>query len=153
VEDALEEARSVNELLARTCAALVRELGADACGLSRVIGDVLVQVAEEPGPLPTLQLGRGYLVSDYPLTRHVLERRLPIGVVLGSGEDAMEEQVLEELGLGSVLMLPMVVDDVAWALVEVYRRARRRFEAAEMEQGAALAARAAATFQRLGAGA
>src|SRR5207248_2980492 len=59
---------------------LVAQLHADACSISRVIGDVLIMVAEHVHDGTTLQLGQGYLVPDYPQTAEVLATGAPRGL-------------------------------------------------------------------------
>ena len=110
------------DLLEETSRALVAALDSDACAISRAIGDVLLLVTEAVPPGRTLQLGQGYLVSEYPETAAVLERREPRTACIGVGEvDAAEESVLRTLGYQSLLMLPLVLRGKTWGLVEVYR--------------------------------
>ena len=52
-------------------------LDADACVISRVVGDVLIVVASAVTDGVTLQFGQGFLVSDYPVTMRVLADELP----------------------------------------------------------------------------
>ncbi len=44
---------------------LIDRLEADACALSRVIGDVLILVAERVPDGTTLLQGQGYLISEF----------------------------------------------------------------------------------------
>src|SRR5260221_158591 len=79
---------------------------ADASAVSRVIGDVLIMVAECAPEGRTLQMGQGYLVPDYPATQAVLVTGTPLVLTLGeAGVDAEEARVLGELGFASLLML------------------------------------------------
>ena len=48
-----------------------------ACAISRVVGDVLIQVAEHSRDGRTLVLGHGYLISDFPLTESALRQDEP----------------------------------------------------------------------------
>lgn len=106
------------------CALLVEELRADACAISRVLGDVLIQVAEHVPDGGTLALGQGYLASDFPLTLEVLHHAEPRRVWTEDPDaDADEVRLLRVLGHEGLLMLPLLVDGGVWALVEVYRRA------------------------------
>jgi GAF domain-containing protein len=101
---------------------LVEALEADGCAISRALGDVLLLVTERVPRGETLQLEQGYLVSDYPDTRHVLERGEPRTACLGDPElDPGEERVLLQLGYASLLMLPLELKGEIWGLVEVYR--------------------------------
>ena len=54
--------------------------------------------------------------------------------------DSAEEDLLRTLGYGALLMLPLVIDDEVWGLVEVYRVEPRAFSADEMRRAATLLA-------------
>jgi GAF domain-containing protein len=102
---------------------LLDRLDADACAISRVIGDVLIVVAHVELPGVELAFGQGYLVSDYPVTKRVLETGEPAGLtVADDGVDDAEARVLRELGFGALLMLPFDLGGERWGLIEVYRR-------------------------------
>jgi len=129
----------LGEALDATARALVDQLDADACGISRVIGDVLITVAEHAPDGHVLQLGMGYLVADFPETRRVIDRREPRAVCVGDPDaDPAEERVLRELGLNALLMLPLVLRGEPWGLVEVYREAARPFGAVEIRAATAI---------------
>src|SRR5919197_5728084 len=122
VEAALRSAATVPELM-RTAARIASEqLAGDGCAISRILGDVLIELAEFAGTRKTLYLGHGYLVSDYPLTREAIERR-EARTVYAPDPDADEAEValLGELGFTSLLMVPICAADVVWGLAEVYR--------------------------------
>lgn len=108
------------------CVQLVDELAADACVVSRALGDVLIQVAEHVCDGGTLVTGQGYLASDFPLTLEVLERREPRTVSTDDpAADADEVRLLGVLGYDALLMVPLLVEGELWGLVEVYGRGRR----------------------------
>jgi hypothetical protein len=112
------------------CARLVDELAADACVVSRALGDVLIQVAEHVRDGGTLLLGQGHLASDYPLTVEVLERHRPRTVSTSDPDaDSAEVGLLRVLGYDALLMLPLLADGERWGLVEVYARGRAFGEA------------------------
>lgn len=112
---------------------LVDQLDADACAISRVIGDVLILVAERVPEGGTLQQGQGYLVSDFPQTADVLRSREPRALTLDDADiDSAEASVLREHGFGSLAMLPLELNGNAWGLVEVYRIERRPFSEADI---------------------
>jgi GAF domain-containing protein len=116
------------DLLSATAAELVERLEADACAISRVIGDVLILVAESAPAGSTLQLGQGYLVPDYPRTQEVIATRAPYTLTLDDDVvDPAEAEVLRELGFTSLLMLPLDLGSDRWGLVEVYRSAPQPF--------------------------
>ena len=109
--------------LASLCALLVDDLRADACAISRVLGDVLIQIAEHVPDGGTLNTGQGYLASDFPLTVEVLRDAVSRRVWTQDPQaDPEEVRLLRQLGYDGLLMLPLVMQDGVWALVEVYRR-------------------------------
>ena len=116
------------DALSRTATDLVAELCADACAISRVVGDLLIMVAEHVPAGGTLQLGQGYLVTEYPETRRVLDERLPATVLLGdTAADAAEAELMRGLGYEALLMLPLELRGEVWGLVEIYRTESRPF--------------------------
>jgi GAF domain-containing protein len=114
---------------------LVERVDADACAISRVIGDVLILIVERvPEGWSSLQSGQGYLVSDYPLTAEVLGTRRPQGLTLDDPDvDEAEATILREQGFGGLVMAPLELNGAVWGLVEVYRIDRRPFSAADIE--------------------
>ena len=118
---------------------LVARTAADACVLSRVVGDVLI-IARTLSADALLDLGQGFLVSDFPATVRVLESGEPAALTLADEHvDEKEAELLRELGFSTLLMLPFDVAGERWGLAELYRRDVRPFAAAEID-----AARAAA---------
>ena len=119
----------VPELLRATCRELVDLVGADACVLSRVIGELLIEVAYHSTAGQNLGLGHGYLLPDYPLTQQVIERREACAVsLLDAAPDPDEAELLRELDFESLLMLPLEADGECWGLVELYAARGRRFD-------------------------
>jgi GAF domain-containing protein len=150
--DAVDGATSVPGVLGATCRALVDALGAEACALSRLVGEVLVQIEEVVQPGRSLIIGQGYVVSDYPLTREVLEQRVARAVSARDPDaDEAEVALLAELGYESLLMLPLVVAGSPWALVEVYDSGERRFGDDDAELAGRVVARAGERLAELGA--
>ena len=114
---------------------LVAQLHADACSISRVIGDVLIMVAEHVHDGTTLQLGQGYLVPDYPQTAEVLATGAPRALTLDDPDvDQGEAAILRDLGFGALVMLPLELNGEPWGLVEVYRRGTRPFTRDEVRR-------------------
>ena len=112
----------LRDLLAATARDLVAGLDADACTVSRVIGDVLILVTEQAPEGKTLLMGQGYLVPDYPQTQVVLSSGRPRALTLADEDvDPAEASVLHEVGFASLLMLPLEIGGATWGLVEVYR--------------------------------
>ena len=127
------------DVLGAAADALVDELDADACAISRVIGDVLILVTERVQAGSTLQSGQGYLVPDYPQTGEVLETRVPRTLTLDDPDvDAGEAAILRALGYGSLMMLPLEINESTWGLVEVYRMDRRPFTSADVARAVEL---------------
>jgi GAF domain-containing protein len=127
------------DVLGAAADALVDELDADACAISRVIGDVLILVTERVQEGSTLQSGQGYLVPDYPQTSQVLETREPRTLTLDDPDvDAGEAAILRGLGYGSLVMLPLEINGSTWGLVEVYRLDRRPFTGADVARAVEL---------------
>jgi GAF domain-containing protein len=121
------------DALTQLAHSLVEALDADACAISRALGDVLIFVTQVSRDGRNLALGQGYLVSDYPETQVVLDRREPRTVCLDEpGTDPGEQQVLEDLGYTALLMLPLELNGETWGLVEVYREEPRPFDAVEI---------------------
>src|SRR5205085_2657632 len=98
----------------------------DASAISRVVGDVLIQVAERARDERTLVLGHGYLISDFPLTEAALRHDEPHCVsLLDPDPDPREASLLRELKLDSLLMLPLMGPAGGWGLAEIYVTGRR----------------------------
>ena len=145
----LHAAKSVAELLGLTAESFVRVLDAPACTISRVIGDLLVDLVQHQRDGKPHRLGHGYLISDYPVTRSVIESREPRTVYTGDADaDESETRLLAELGFDSLLMLAIESKDTAWGLVEVYGNGRR-FDAPDVDHARALAAEAGNVLERL----
>jgi putative nucleotidyltransferase with HDIG domain len=107
-------------------------LRATACAVSRVVEGALVDAASFAHAPWSLDTGGMFLLDDYPLTRHVLERDVPNAVSLSDDEvDESEAFVLRKLGMHAVLMLPLHVRGRPWGLVEVYDARERSFDAAD----------------------
>jgi GAF domain-containing protein len=153
VADAARQLRastSVAELLGVTARAFVEVLNAPACTISRVIGDLLVDLVQHQREGKPDRLGHGYLISDYPLTRAVIESREPRSVYARDPDaDPAETSLLRELGFDSLLMLPLEAEDTAWGLVEVYGDGRR-FDAGDVERARVLAAEVEGVLEQLG---
>ena len=97
-----------------------------ACAISRVVGDVLIQVAEHAQDGRTLVLGHGYLISDFPLTESALRWDQPKLVsLLDPDPDPREGALLGELELDSLLMIPLPGPTGPWGLAEIYVNGRR----------------------------
>jgi GAF domain-containing protein len=133
----LSSETTVSGLLNAACEDLATTLDATGCSVSRTVGDLLVELGQfmrtgEPLPLAL------YLVSDYPLTRVVLDEGEPKVVSRADPDaDPAEAELLERLGFESLLMLPLRSRRDTWGLVEVYRDGRA-FGATEVQAATAL---------------
>jgi GAF domain-containing protein len=129
----------VLDMLSALAETLVVELDADACAISRVIGDVLILVAEQVPGGGTLQLGQGYLVSEFPQTANVLANGVPRALTIDDPDvDDGEAGVLRELGYRTLLMLRLELNGATWGLVEVYRLDTRPFAADDVSRASEL---------------
>ena len=129
----------LHEVLSALADSLVADLDADACAVSRVIGDVLILVAECVPSGATLQLGQGYLVPDFPQTAEVLATGIPRALTVDDADvDDGEARILRELGYRSLLMLPLELNGSTWGLIEVYRTETRPFSEDEIRRAAEL---------------
>lgn len=122
---ALREQTTLPGLLHTATRELVDVVDGVACAISRRVGDVLIQVAEHARDGRTLVLGHGYLISDFPLTQRVLDADEPaLCSLLDESCEPSEAELLKELGLDSLLMLPLAVSSGPWGLAEVYVNGR-----------------------------
>jgi GAF domain-containing protein len=141
---------AVPGLLAATARTFVELLDAPACTISRVIGDLLVDLIQHRQSGNPDRLGHGYLISDYPLTRTVVEEREPRTVFLGDpAADPAEAGLLRELGFDSLLMVAIAGEDGAWGLIEVYGEEGRRFSEEEVALARRLADEVSDALSRL----
>lgn len=112
---------AVPQLLSGTARRLVERLdGATACLVSRVIGDLLVDLTQH-STSGRIEAGQEYLVSDFPLIRQVIESGEPEVVLLSDPDaDPAEADLLRRIGFESLLMLPLETNGSSWGLLEVY---------------------------------
>jgi GAF domain-containing protein len=141
---------TVPGLLGATARAYVELLDASACTISRVIGDLLVDLFQYDKSGKPNRLGHGYLIPDYPLTRAVIEDGQARTVSRDDSDaDPNEAKLLQELGFDALLMVAIEAEDGAWGLVEVYGEKGRRFNAAEIELAQGLAGEVGEILKKL----
>ena len=137
--ETLEREATVPAVLKTSCVLLTKDLEAHACNLSRVVGQLLVDLCEHSFDGRRIQLGRGYLLPDFPLTQEVIERREPRIVSLFDADvDESEAELLRDLRFDSLLMIPLIVDEDDWGLFEVYREGEHLFTAEHVARATAI---------------
>ena len=135
----LEREATVPGVLKTSCVLLTNELEAHACNLSRVVGQLLVDLCEHSRDGRRIQLGRGYLLPDFPLTQEVIEHCEPrIVSLLDEDVDQSEAALLRDLKFDSLAMLPFVVDESCWGLFEVYREGPTAFTADDVARATSI---------------
>jgi hypothetical protein len=123
--EALRAQTSLPGLLHTATREFVDVVDGVACAISRIVGNVLIQVAEHARDGRTLVLGHGYLISDFPLTQDVLEQEAPaVCSLLDDDCDPSEAELLRELQLDSLLMIPLPSAAGNWGLAEIYVNGR-----------------------------
>ena len=116
----IEGEASVSRVLHVACGELVELFDARFASVSRVIGDLLVELSgyRRSGEVHPLEL---FLVTDYPLTQEVILNGEPRVVRRADPRaDSAEAALLERLGFDSLLMLPLRSHGQSWGLVEIY---------------------------------
>ena len=122
---ALSRESTVRGLLETTCRELTETLDASACLISRIVGDLLVSLAEFSRGERAPGIGHEYLISDYPLTNEVIAGGEPRVVsLLDDAPEPTEAELLEKLGFESLLMVCLPSGGDCWGLVEVYAEGR-----------------------------
>ena len=136
----LRAEKTVAGLLGATARVFVDVLDVPACTISRVIGDLLVDLIQHRQAGKPDRLGHGYLISDYPLTRTVIEERQPRTVFRDDPDaDPNEVRLLQELGFDALLMVAIESEQGVWGLVEIYGEQGRRFTDEEVALAGGLA--------------
>ena len=146
---ALDQEQTVRGLLETACRELVNTLNAKACAISRVVGDLLIALAEFSQAKDPLELGHEYLISDYPMTLEVVQRGRARAVsLLEDSPEPNEAALLEKLGFESLLMVCLPVGGGCWGLVEVYADGQR-FDESQAELAEQIAAAAGRRLDHL----
>ncbi len=145
----MKREQTANGLLRKTAGELVALFDACECIVSRVIGDLLLEVAQSSAGEETRSAGHGYLLSDYPLTQEAIDASEPRLVsLLDKDPDPKEAELLKELKFDSLLMLPMEALGSCWGLVEVYANGRH-FSQEEAKVAETLVERAGQLLEEL----
>ncbi len=147
---ALDGAATTPSLLAALAEAMTELIGAEACLISRAIGEMLVDLVEHSATGRPLPGGHGYLISDFPQTQQILKDGTSAVVsVQDPAADAREVALLRQLGFSSVLMVPIVMGQDTWGLAEVY--GSRPFTDDDVARVQPLLARVGELISKLGA--
>ncbi len=113
-------------------------LGGDDAAVSRVVpGEGCVEDISRHG---WSRPGERYYLRDYPATEYVLRTRTAGQVVAGDpASDPSEVALLEQSGMGAVLMVPLVFGGRDVGLLELYRRLAVPWSSGEIERAQLLA--------------
>ena len=107
-------------------------LGAEAALVSQLEEGLLREIADYARAERQVARGLSYYLADYPATEAVLERGVPWGISSDDPRaDPAEVFVLREMQMESVLLVPLVVGDEPWGLIEIYDSRPRAFSASE----------------------
>ena len=146
---ALAQEQTIRGLLGTACREAVDLFDATACAISRVIGDLLVGLDEHTTSGRPLAHGHEYLISDFPLTRVVVESGEPRWISrLDQDADVDEAALLAKLGFESLLMVCLPTSDACWGLLELYNE-QGRFDAERAELATRYAVRVGELLERL----
>jgi hypothetical protein len=146
---ALAKEQTIRGLLGSACREAVGLFDATACAISRVIGDLLVGLDEHTISGRPLAHGHEYLISDFPLTREVVNSGDPRWISrLDADADENEAALLAKLGFESLLMVCLPTSDSCWGLLEVFAE-HGRFDAERAELAARYATRIGELLERL----
>src|SRR4051794_26403778 len=145
----MEAETTIRGLLGTACREGVELLDATACAISRVIGDLLVGLDEYTVSGRPLAHGHEYLISDFPLTREVVDGGDPRWISrLDADADEHEAALLSKLGFESLLMACLPTSDSCWGLLELFAE-HGRFDAERAELAARYAERIGELLERL----
>jgi putative nucleotidyltransferase with HDIG domain len=107
-------------------------LNAEACLVSQLEGGLLREVADYARSERQVARGLSYYLADYPATAAVLESRVPCSISADDpGADSAEVFVLREMEMQAVLLVPVVVENRPWGLIEIYDSRTRAFRGPE----------------------
>jgi diguanylate cyclase (GGDEF)-like protein len=149
---AIWDESTVEGVLERLSKAIAFVVGATATNISKVDGPRLTDTAKHA--LRNVDLGEdvAYVISEFPVTERVLETLTTKSIsFLDDDLDRAEAFVLRALQMNSALLVPIVVDGVAWGLVEIYDMRLRRYDADETAVATFLVGQAARRIEALGA--
>jgi putative nucleotidyltransferase with HDIG domain len=107
-------------------------LNGEASLVSQLEDGLLREVADYSCSEQQVARGLSYYLADYPTTAAVLESGVPCSISADdAGADPAELFVLREMGMQSVLLVPLVVEMRTWGLIEIYDSRTRVFSGLE----------------------
>lgn len=119
---------TVEAVLESLCKSLTFVVGATVATASTVEGPHLVDVARHSTRDRVGGNIAQYVISDFPRTVDALATGSPRAVsLLDDAHDPSEAVLLRELGMCCVLLVPIVIRDSSFGLVEIYDQRLRRF--------------------------
>ena len=94
--------------------------------------------------------GERFALADYPTTAHVIAEQAIGQVIAGDpASDPAELAVLAMAGMRAVLLMPLVHDGAAIALLEVFRRSPQAWTNTQVDLARVLANHIAASLVRV----
>jgi hypothetical protein len=134
----MQEATDLRDLYAGLARAVVHAVKADACLVSTLDedGETLRDVsASVVPPVHLNDISAEYRLSDYPLTRAVIDTKQSSLVALADpAADPTETGFLHELGFSQVILCALVIDGRGMGIIEAYRVEERPFRAEDPRQ-------------------
>jgi diguanylate cyclase (GGDEF)-like protein len=150
--NAIGREATVASVLERLTKAISFVVGATGTVISRIEGGSLHDLTTHS--LRDVHLGEAdsYVIADYPVTREVLETQRPKSLsFLDDDIDSAEAFVLRELQMNAAMLVPLIVQEETWGLVEIYDMRMRRFTVEEESVAQFLVAQAGGRIQVLDA--
>jgi GAF domain-containing protein len=121
---ALSSSLEVEEVLEALAQQAVRAVDAVDCTICELQDDALVIVASYSDPALSWkdpEIGRRYLLADYPATRQAIEKWQPLRVRVDNPRaDEAERAELQEFGYTALLQVPIVSRDQVLGIAEVF---------------------------------
>lgn len=149
----MQQAIDLAGLYAGLARALRRAVAADGCLISVLNedGTVLRDVAGSVAPPAKLNVvAEEYLVSDYPVTKSVLDTGKVVEISINdAAADERERAFLAELGFQRCLISSLKVTEGTIGTIEVYRTSDKPFRQDDPEQIDVVAAFAASSYSRI----
>ena len=145
--DVLAGARTL-EQLNLALQGVTLQLGAQEAGISRV--DLAAGCVITVSNHTWTHEGERFALADYPTTAHVLAEQAIGQVIAGDpASDPAELAVLAMAGMRAVLLMPLVHEGAAIALLEVFRRSPQAWTNTQVDLARVLANHIAASLVRV----